>query len=561
MNLTKNKSRLQSFFLATFLLFGLLSSAQPPLETIVHLDKSFYVSGEVIWFKLYLPATWKGHDVAIKTTVLDADAKITDRFFIKSEGNNFIDGYHKTAFDAPAGIYEIQFSASAGANAPEQLLAYYQIPIYNDLEKTTAKNIVSEIKAPKEISTYGNLNIAINSTDQSVKSRSEISVNISVTDDLGNPVKGLASVSVKDAVLAKSISGDAEIMKLPLSYAINPSLLQNEIYARGKITTADGAPLQINVLGGYVGSDEKIYYSKSNNEGDYNLNLPDFTGTKKIQFLGFQYERLDLRSSVEKPQLIGPKKELIYSEEIKDYLALSKMRKKIFQHYESFETDLEPKEIVIDVNPLKADATYSVKEYESFKDLKSFFGELMTPLRFKLEKDSLYTASLYNPNGKTAKNTELNGPPLFIVDGKVTRNADWVARLPISAVETVELFLNAPVLRSYYQAIGVSGVVKIYTTLSNLKLPDADASNIHDIVGLQAKAQFPVFNPSDISGTHQPFFRPQLYWNPALESDDQGNVRFSFFQSDDTGEFEIKVVFQAEDGRSAIGTYRYQVEF
>jgi hypothetical protein len=546
--------------MAILLLLGPVSHAQPSLETIVHLDKSFYVSGEVIWFKLYLPITWKGHDVVLQTTILDEDANIAARFFIRTEDKNYIAGYYKTAFDASAGIYEMQFSASAGANGPEQLLAFLQVPIYNDLEKISANTPLTDVVAAKEISTSGNLSIAINPTDQRIKSRSELSVGLSVTDENGNPVIGQASVSVKDAVLAKSISGDAEIMTLPLSYTINPSLLEKEIYTRGTITTAEGLPLQINVLGGYVGADEKIYYSKSNEAGAYLLTLPDFTGSKKIQFLGFQYERLDLRSSAAKPKLMGVKKDLIYTEEIQEYLLLSKMRKKIFQHYESFESDLEPQGIAIEVNPLKPDATYSVKEYESFKDLKSFFGELMTPLRFKLEKDSLYTASLYNPNGRTAKNTELNGPPLFMVDGKVTRNADWVARLPISAVETVELFLDAPVLRSYYKAIGVSGVVKIYTTLSNLKLPDADASNIHDIVGLQAKADFPVFNPFN-NATNQPFFRPQLYWNPSLVTDTQGSSRFSFFQSDDTGEFEIKVVFQADDGRIAVGTYQYQVEF
>ena len=472
--------------------------SQPPLETLVHFDKSFYVSGEVMWYKLYLPLNWQDKDVAIHITVLDNAGDLVDRFFIRTEGKNYIAGYYKTPFDAASGIYEFQFSASAGAKTVEQLLAFYQVPIYNDLEKIDANSVLNSIEPVVEFPASDNLNIAITSSQQMVQCRSALSISLHVTDDAGNPIRGHASAAVKNGSIASNITGNAEVMNLPISYTIDPGSLQRDLYVRGKLTTAEGKPLQINVLGGYVGVDEKIYYSKSNKDGAYLMNLPDFTGTKIIQYLGFQYECLDLRSDVDLPLLKGTKKELSFTPELMEYLELSKMRKKIFQHYNSAEFDLDPEEINVAVNALKPDANYAVKEYESFKDLKSFFGELMTPLRFKLEKDSTYTASLYNPNGRIAKNTELNGPPLFIIDGKVTRNADWVARLPISAVETVHLFLDAPVLRSYYQAIGVSGIAKISTTLSNLKLPEADASNIHEIVGLQAK------------GNIRPLLRPQI---------------------------------------------------
>ncbi|NND33596.1 MAG: hypothetical protein HKN76_13480 [Saprospiraceae bacterium] len=549
--------------LGIVIIMTLPAISQLPLETLIHFDKSFYVSGEVIWYKLYLPITWNEHEVAVQTTVLDQEGKVRDRFFIRTNGKNFISGYYKTPFDADSGIYEIQFSASEGPNNPEQLLAYYQIPIYNDLDKLSNPSLTQEgVDKPKELIDANDLSISIQPSIMPVKCRSELSVAVKVSDAAGKPSAGHASVSVKDAGLAGSAYGNMEIMNLPISYTIDPDNLQPQLYVRGNLTTAEGEPLQINVLGGYVGADEKIYYSKSNPEGAYLMNLPDFTGTKNIQYLGFQYECLDLRSEVEIPELKGEKTEFRYTPKLLEYLELSKMRKKIYQYFESFESAITTEEIIVEVNALKPDANYSVKEYESFKDLKSFFGELMTPLKFKLEKDSTYTASLYNPNGRIAKNTELNGPPLFIIDGKVTRDADWVARLPISAVETVDLFLDAPVLRSYYQAIGVSGIAKISTTLSNLKLPAADAGNIHKIVGLQANADFPALNSASfLAQPNQPFFRPQIFWKPDVMIDHGGRGDFRFFHSDDTGDFEIKVVFQAVDGRRAVTTYKYQVAF
>ncbi|MCB0689849.1 MAG: hypothetical protein KDC53_25085, partial [Saprospiraceae bacterium] len=156
----------------------------------------------------------------------------------------------------------------------------------------------------------------------------------------------------------------------------------------------------------------------------------------------------------------------------------------------------------------------------------------------------------------------LNGPPLFIIDGKMTRDADFVARLPISAVETVELFLDAPKLRSSFQAIGVSGVVRITTSIANLKLPEADAGNIHTIYGLQPKAHFPGFNAQVLTDQkHEPFFRPQLFWNPDIPVGPDGMASTTFVQSDDTGPFLIEVVFQTADGRRGTKSFQYEATY
>lgn len=537
------------------------AKAQPPLETLLHLDKSFYVSGEIAWFKLYLPGTWQNREVAVNTRILNQPGEQVEQFFILTEGKSYLEGYFRIPYDVTSGYYEIRFSASAGAPTGEQMIGVFAIPVYNDLDRPEEIVTVEAFEKEDPVLLSEDLNFEFSLQEANVHSRDEVAVQVLITDKNGHPVSGHASVTIKDSRLARSITGAPEILVQPVSLTIDPKVLQPDIYARGRLTGSDNTPLQINVLGGYVSDDQRIYYTKSNHEGDFQLNLPPFTGRKKIQYLGFQYEQPDIRSSIESVQRVLEARNLIYTRELLEYFELSRLRKKIFQYYETAESEPDPEDIQVEVPVLEPDASYSVKEYESFKDMKSFFGELLTPLRFKLEKDSTFSATLFNARGGKRSNTVLRGKPLFFIDGKATRNADFVARLPISAIETVDLFLDGPKLRSYFQAIGVSGVVRISTSIANLKLPEADAGNIHTIYGIQSPADFPVPDAGVLSAKNQPFFRPQLYWNPGLLVNDAGTTSFSFYQSDDTGDFEIKLVFQANDGRRATGTFHYTVAF
>lgn len=563
-NIFKFKFRKLHLLVVALFLFGFPTSqtvAQPPLETLLHLDKSFYATGEIVWFKLYLPFTWKDADVAINTSILDSEGQTIDQFFIKTEGRTYVNGYYQVPYDQRSGYLEIQFTASSDAQKAENVIGHYSFPVYNDLEVPKDIKLVDQPAQISEPQLYAEeLNININLLENQVACRDIVHVQLNVIDNEGKPVSGHASISVKEIEVYKPVG--AEVRTLPLSYTIDQSDLKSEIYTRGQLTNPDGSPLQMNVLGGYVGRDQKVYYSKSFENGNFEITLPDFTGRKIIQLVGFQYEKPDLRSTMTFPQALSADYGIIYTEEIIKYLELSRLRKKIYQYFNAAETDLQTAEIDVPAQELKPDARYSVKEYESFKDMKSFFGELLTPLRFKLEKDSTYAATLFNAKGGRRSNTILNGPPLFIIDGKMTRNADFVARLPISAVETVELFLDAPKVRSYFQAIGVSGVVKISTSIANLKLPDADAGNIHPIFGLQPKADFPAIKKQpDQLGDHQPYFRPQLFWKPDLNIEVGAATEFSFLQSDDAGAFEIKVVFQSEDGRRVTATHQYEVAY
>ena len=127
-------------------------------------------------------------------------------------------------------------------------------------------------------------------------------------------------------------------------------------------------------------------------------------------------------------------------------------------------------------------------------------------------------------------------------------------------VKKVELFFKSRDLNKYFKLFGSSGVVKITTYNPLNKLPVQETTNNVTISGLQPKASFPTFDPQQVSGLRQPFFRPQVYWNPDVATNKNGAASVDWYQTDDRSTFLIQVVVQGENGQMGYATKEFTVE-
>ncbi|MEL6925167.1 MAG: hypothetical protein AAFO94_14060, partial [Bacteroidota bacterium] len=432
-------------------------------------------------------------------------------------------------------------------------------PFYNDLNSSEISNSsVSEINAggmPPPLP--GGLQVRVDLDRDQVKNRQAVSGKVMVTDASGNPVNGNVSIAVRD----QSLTGPAVLNQNTL--VVNGVLEEgmkfgNTVYTRAQITDDAGQPRVANVLGAYNSTDEQMLYTRSNSSGAVHLELPDFYGSRPIHFLGYEKEKADINIA-QVDDIDGAKPPaLTYTKGIIDYLNLSRQRKKIYQLYTALEFNLEPEAVQAAVANLPEGLTFRIKDYTRFDNLAIFFKEVLAPLKFKQERDGSYTAQMYNPKGKRF-DLDFTGRPLFIVNGKLTRDGNFIAGLDIDKVEDVVLYSDPQVLRKYFKVLGGSGVAVINTRIKDLKVPPGDEDDIVMVNGLQRAAAFPVFNAEQLDGGEfQPFFRPQLYWNPEL-SLSNGQSTFSFEQSDDISSFLIEVVVQTEDGKYGYAQQTYQV--
>ena len=530
-------------------------------KCFVHLDKSFYVNGEVIWYKVYLPRQVENKPVALKAFLQDEAGNTVDYIFLKTEGKTYTSGYYKIPFDCSPGVYHLLITAMDDTFLEAVVLADIEIPIYNDQE--IPPSAVTE-NTPKESgakSVFEDLKVVVELENNSLKPRDEAKINIRVTDANGQPVQANLSVAVTDWKLSGT-----EVMDRPSLNAGNSVFpntfysLRSSVYTKARLVNEEGSPLQANVLGTFSPKENQMLYTKTNQEGIIFLELPEFYGSKSIQYLGYENEYEEISIAPIPDPVAKGSKSLHYSPEIIEYLNYSRQRKKIYQMFTALEFQLDPEIPNLEGQVFEPDYSLNIQEYERFDNMAAFFREILTPLRFREVTDSIFIARMYNPRMKRVNNY-FPGKPLFIIDGKLTRNGDFIAKMKLDHVQRVDIFYEPAKLKKMLNVFGNNGMVQIITDLPEVSIPSNDNEDIVHINGYQAPLTFPAFTSEEFEGnSYRPFFRPQLYWNPQVETNGSGQASCSFFQSDDLSTFRIEVVAQAKDGTIGRGQVLYSTK-
>ncbi len=531
-------------------------------KCIVHLDKSFYVTGEIVWYQLYLPQVFKAKPVAIKATVLDGAGNIQHSSFLKTEGNTAVDGYYKIPFSLKSGMYILQFTSINKASKLQVNLVETQLPIYNDLEGV-AQTVSDKGNAGfSGAATPNELDIAISLPKNTYAAREKIQPTITVKDKSGNAIAANLSVSIVDwEVIGDDLMKAGNIRSGENVDANVINVMSDDLYLKGIVKEDKGNPHSKKILGAYSRTEDKMLYTRSNEAGEFYISIPEFHGKRGFQILGQQTDYEAIRVAGESQIAVNTTQALPLNDKIANYLLLSRQRKKIFQRYGSVESNLTTEKYTTSKKSVKADIAFLIKEYEDFEFMSIFFKENLTPLRFQFQEDSTYLAKMYNPKNQSSSDKFFKGNPLIIVDDIVTRNGDFLARMRMTDVEKVELYYNLKKLNKQYKLFGSNGVTKITTYDKIESLPVFEADNVVTINGVQKTANYPMFDPTQINNNRlQPFFRPQLYWNADLTTNKDGKTSFDYFQSDDRSTFQIRVVAQSEDGMVGYQTINYTVK-
>lgn len=542
---------MKQLLIVLLLLSATLVEAQSNI-TWAHFDKSFYVSGEVIWYKLYFPAALTEQEIAVQVFIRDKSGATKENWYLKKGKQAFVSGYYKIPYDWPSGWYQITFTAKEATTNALAVLADLSLPIYNDLEplpENIALSAAGSGRATEDNIPPSNLQIDISPSKQTYQARESAEFSIQVKDNNGNPVSANISVAVTDASLTHSLPSIAlfEGNRLSLNQDWNP-----KIGLQSFIVNSKDVPLQASQIAVYTETDtllQTVYKDK----GVFKVDFPDFYGAQQIQFINYFDDSIRVRLNNELPavKLDTP---LPYSAEIQQYLDNSRLRKKIYQAFSTTEMPLAPVSPPLHSRQFSPDRTIVLSDYENFATIPAMFVELSTPLKFKEEKGKLI-AQMFNPSVRSF----YLGPPIFIVDGQITRNSQFIASLDITSLEKIELFYDQKKLKSQFGALGLNGVAILTTSAANLELPPADARTIFSISGFQPTATFPIFSATTVP-SETPLLRPQLLWEPSLSTNANGAATLRFSQSDDTSTFQVTVVAQSADGRRGYATYTYEVK-
>lgn len=536
-------------------------------QMVLHLDKPFYVTGEYIWFKVYLPIEYKGQEVALRVSLYDVGLQVHEQFFIPTNGRTSVFGYFKIPFDWKTGTYQLSVSGLNSVTKENvRLILYFNLLIFNDLnveEKNTVVAPITSYRYQFPITRLQTQNpyspkfpLQIQLKDNSIRTQEQVSATIEVKDRDGNPVKASLSVAVRDWSLTADSTQTPSISMLGQTLDSLPLPLSNKIHLWYKSEKS----LKSNLIGVFSHDDHQFLYPSKDTSRHLLLEMPFFEGEKNLQFVSLIPE--DLKINLYEPSIMkyDGQNEIFQNNVVSHYIQQSRLRKKIYQLYSTTEFQLDFPTLNSNTQAMPiSNKTIQLADYEYFSTLPIFLKEVSSALKYRKEKKDQYVFKMFNP--ATGKRVFYNRLPLFVVDGQITRNSDFIADLDVAELESLDLFFVEEDLKQYFGAIGSSGVVYLTTKSKELKVPTDDREDIFTVHGTQVLPTFPILQKLGENESGEiPRFGPLVYWHPDLKTDSSGKCSFSFRHGHDKGRFVIEVVAQTVEGEIWKEQVFYEVE-
>ncbi|MEM9918700.1 MAG: hypothetical protein AAF990_11415 [Bacteroidota bacterium] len=521
-----------------------------------HFDKPFYASGEVIWYKLYLPRAMQNKEVALQISLSNGQQQ---RYhYLQNKSSDQVSGYIKIPYDWSTGYYFFSVVASQTTDNRQVQLLQVPLSIYSDLseetksETQTTDQSQDQLLSPTQPSAVPS-QVEITLEKETFKIEETVVANIGIKDAKGQPLIADLSISVRDIEL---IPNDEKIgQNLFLGEQIPKTTIEQlhpDLRLYGQVTDEEYKGMSVPIFCAYLPAVDSFLYCKTGEDGSFAMDLPAFEGAQNLQFLN--YEPKPIKVKLQK-MASGEAAQPSVTPSIARYLSESRKRKNIYQSFLAQEVPITANPAPIQRSQIQPHQSLRISDYDPFPDLPTFFKEIYTPLKIRQQKDGQYNARMFGPEEYIRR--FLPGSPLYIIDGQLTRNTKFFTDLRIDKVEKIDLHCFLVDIKKGYGPVGFSGVVNVTTNNKRLTVPEADLEDVFEIEGLLPAVAFPVA-PSDASSTC-PDFRPQLYWEPSLSTDANGRAEIRFRQSDDVSTFVIEVVGRTADGQMVRGEQRYEV--
>lgn len=501
--------------------FFLLLTTSLSAQTAIHFDRPFHVAGEVAWFAAFLP---QPAPPKVRVVVYAPDGSEQDYFFLETDDLGQVSGYYRWPFGLETGYYRLGLQ---GMTEGKEIVSLGTIPhaVYNDKRATTTTP--GPLNGTGGLPASGGLSVGVDG--QEIR------------------IEGLGGAAYTVSVVNTDVTSTADGFQT-VPFTIRPSWADTLFYP-ANVTIATGEPHNTNLLPIFDPATFDFGFAKSDEKGDFMLELSPFTGKKQVQVRA--QEALDLQPRRYDTKIAPLSTSPPVTEAVASYIDLSRRRRKIYQLFATVETELDAEIPAQERKTLKPNRDFNVQDYKAFPDMYNFFREVGGELRVRVKKGN-YRAQLYNaPNQRFfAEN------PLYIVDGKLTRDDNYVNTMNPGNVKYLAYYYIGSELRRNFPALGNNGVVQIETIRPVDNFPAADADDIFPVNGLQPKATFPVRNAATSS---VPALSPVLLWQTG-GGDESITVKLP--ATDDYGSYKVVVVARGADGslRSATQTFALEVK-
>lgn len=524
---------------------------QIPERFWMHFDKSFYLTGETIWYAVY---NTNYHEHQDHSAIAYINFHDKEGRLLVQQKLELVNGKAGGAFDIPVSwkedYYYISCFTSWNLQLQDQGLFISKIPVYNSFLAGTAN---SPEYAQEYITTESELqNIEISLGKPSYTYREHLKLK------LASSMEGSCSMSIRshDGTSVKINKSKALFSGRYKGYPVK--VKEKELNLEGvAFDPVSMSPVQSDVLCLYkTGSNQFTRLASSNSE--INTSLQPFYGNITYQIFNmnpFQAETIDFRLRIYGDSLLNlPAADEIppRTEAISDYIRNTQLRTKVSEIFTNQSLDsLRGKTF----SPiwLKADKVYDMSKYQALKTLEDFFREIVMVTDLS-SNDGVVSVKLKNMETRNY----FMDHPWYLVDGYLTRDESQVMNIPFKSLVRVELFnTNKSILSQLDPVMIRSGMIAVYTDNFSIRNLISD-QNVFNFQGFTPAKLFPeVMQISKEEAREAPELSPLLYWNPSLSS----NASVELMTSDLQGDFLIEVHGYSRDGQKLYGSKKFSVKF
>jgi len=198
------------------------------------------------------------------------------------------------------------------------------------------------------------------------------------------------------------------------------------------------------------------------------------------------------------------------------------------------------------------DSSYVLNKYIDLPTMEEVFNNIIIDVLVKKKKNG-HTISVYDEN-----RVALNFSPLILVDGIPVMDLETVLKINPLKVKKISL-INSNYLIGERFFGGIISIFSKENDFAGIKLPPSAKIVDYESITPSENILSNDFSNSKMD-KHIPDLRNTIYWNPEIITDKTGSANFSFYTSDETGKFIIKVEGLSAEGSPGVGYFVYEVK-
>jgi len=519
----------------------------------IQLDRQGYVLGEYLWYKVYLLEAQDNITLRIiYVDLFDTEGKKIQQHVLPITAASVHGGIFLSP-DWKAGTYAI-VAYQATAKKPDSL-------VFNKLlfpvlaMDTTAQAPLSYNSNRSDDAINYEMGIEVAIQPSIYTPRALVEVGITATDNQGRPVEADVSLAVRRKPDSAYFYPPSIPPNSPDNIADKHFSINNPSPIPYRISSPHDISEEISIALWQTDSLRVKFLTLTQHQ--QKVDLQPFYGEQTLQVFPLQSQLTPLEPEIklltDLAQIAHPNSSTIYIDYapfIRSFQIQSKKRQLVRQLFD-IPYEVSQPLIYSSRKALDPDVVFNPDEYIQFETLADFFQETVH-IKLKERKTTTDLKLLSADN-----NLYFKQPPIFLVNGYLTRDIEAVLAIPWREIKYISLFLSEFRLLSQFAGLGENGVCRIETRSDKAIADIIDQSTILAIQGYTLPSVYspPDYGKDTISTTRTPDFRTIEYWQPHIHTDTTGSASVRFYTSDALGEFEIYV-----EGVSTTGATGRQVK-